>query len=337
MHVERVADFRCPSTGAPLELVDAVREGDQILSGTLRAAEGSSFPIERGIPNFLDPATLSTIERTTMADYDRVAEEIYDAALAWQFAAFYENEDAVRESMLDLLDLTAVSRVLEVGAGTGRDSFRIARRLGAKGMLHLQDLSPGMMQVCRRRMSALPAQTAIEYSVSSALNLPFPDDAFDAVFHFGGFNLFGNPAHAAAELMRVARPGARIVLGDEAVAPWLRGTEFFDIVTMNNPLFKAETPLAALPAGARDVSVRWIIANCFYVISFRKGDGPPPLDLDLPHKGWRGGTMRTRYFGRLEGVTPEAKEMAVHAAKRAGKSVHQWLDELIRRGAGDSR
>jgi hypothetical protein len=81
------------------------------------------------------------------------------------------------------------------------------------------------------------------------------------------------------------------------VAPWLRGTEFEGIVTTNNALFKAEAPLAALPESARDVTVRWIMGNCFYVIAFSKGDGPPPLNLDLPHKGWRGGTMRTRFFG----------------------------------------
>jgi hypothetical protein len=66
------------------------------------------------------------------------------------------------------------------------------------------------------------------------------------------------------------------------------------------------------------------------VIAFRKGDGPPPLDLDLPHQGWRGGTMRSRYFGQLEGVTPEAKALARQAAAKSGVSVHEWLDRLVR-------
>jgi hypothetical protein len=113
----------------------------------------------------------------------------------------------------------------------------------------------------------------------------------------------------------------------------LKGTEFERIVTTNNPLFRADAPLHVLPAGARDVTVKWLVANCFYVIAFTKGDGPPPLDLDLPHAGWRGGTMRTRYFGVLEGVTPEAKEMAREAASAAGVSVHQWLDTLVREHA----
>jgi len=263
-----------------------------------------------------------------------VADEIYDVAVDWQFAAMYEDEDAVRESLVDMLDLAPGAIVLEVGCGTGRDSFRLARRLSRDGWLHMQDLSPGMVRACARRMSD-PAVAGgfacrFDYSISNAMALPFPDKVFDAVFHFGGFNQFGDLRKGAAELARVARPGARVVIGDEAVAPWLRGTEFEAIVTTNNPLFKIEAPLAVLPEGARDVTVRWIIGNCFYVIGFRKGEGPPPLNLDLPHKGWRGGTMRSRYFGLLEGVTIEAKALAKQAASKSGMSVHEWLDRLVK-------
>jgi ubiquinone/menaquinone biosynthesis C-methylase UbiE len=315
-------------------LIDAVVEEGRVVSGKLVSADHREYPIEDGIANFLDPALLSPSEARTKSEYDFVANEIYDVAVDWQFAAMYEDEDAVRESMVDMLDLSPGAAVLEVGCGTGRDSFRLARRLDATGRLHMQDLSPGMVHACVNRMSD-PSRggsfvCAVDYSVSNATALPFPDDAFDAVFHFGGFNQFGDLKAAAAELTRVTKRGGRLVVGDEAVAPWLRGTEFEAIVTTNNALFKAEVPLAALPESARDVTVRWMVGNCFYVIAFNKGDGPPRLNLDLPHQGWRGGTMRTRYFGTLEGVTPEAKALAKVAAARAGTSVHEWLDRLIK-------
>jgi ubiquinone/menaquinone biosynthesis C-methylase UbiE len=331
---ERVADFRCPRSGSALRLVDPVLRDGVIVSGKLVSPEGVIYPIEDGVPNFVDPALLTAVEAQTKAEYDRVADEIYDVAVDWQFAAMYEDEDAVRESLVDMLDLDPGAVVLEVGCGTGRDSFRLARRLGRDGWLHMQDLSPGMVRACVRRMSG-PAVAGgvpcrLDYSISNAMALPFPDNVFDAVFHFGGFNQFGDLRKGAAELARVARPGARVVIGDEAVAPWLRGTEFEAIVTTNNPLFKIEAPLAVLPEGARDVTVRWIIGNCFYVIGFRKGEGPPPLNLDLPHKGWRGGTMRSRYFGLLEGVTIEAKALAKQAASKSGMSVHEWLDRVVK-------
>ncbi|MEO8500516.1 MAG: acyl-CoA dehydrogenase family protein [Vicinamibacteria bacterium] len=240
----------------------------------------------------------------------------------------------LQESMVDLLNIGAGSRVLEVGCGTGRDSFRIARRLDAAAALHVQDLSAGMVS---RAVVRLGARTdvvcALSYSVSSATALPFATGEFDAVFHFGGFNLFGDLKAAAVELARVVRPGGRVVFGDEGVAPWLRGTEFAGIVTTNNPLFAAEVPLAALPDCAADVSVRWVIGNCFYLISFTKADSVPALNLDLPHQGWRGGSLRSRYFGRLEGVSDEAKAQAIAAAKREGISVSEWLDRDARRAA----
>jgi ubiquinone/menaquinone biosynthesis C-methylase UbiE len=334
MRIERVSEFRCPRSGSHLQLVEPVLRGSEVVSGKLVSPEGMSYPIEDGVPNFVDPALLTAIEAHTKAEYDRVAEEIYDVAVDWQFASMYEDENAVRESMVDMLGLKAGAAVLEVGCGTGRDSFRLARRLGRDGHLHMQDLSPGMVRACVRKMADPKVRAeftcGLDYSVSNGIALPFPDGAFDAVFHFGGFNQFGDLKKAAAELDRVSKMGGRIVIGDEAVAPWLKGTEFEAIVTTNNALFKVDTPLSVLPEGARDVTVRWIMGNCFYVIGFTKGDGPPPLNLDLPHKGWRGGTMRSRYFGVLEGVSVEAKTLAKEAAAKAGVSIHEWLDRLVK-------
>jgi ubiquinone/menaquinone biosynthesis C-methylase UbiE len=331
-----ISFYRCPADGSALRLQGAPPLGE-LESGFLQSAAGRRYPIEHGVPNLIYPETLSAIETETKVEYDRVADEIYDVAVTWQFAAFLEDEDKVREGMVDLLTINPGHRVLEVGCGTGRDSFRIARRLGKDGALFMQDISPRMVLACVRKMAEYDRDMHfacdLEYSASNASYLPFPDDTFDAVFHFGGFNQFGDLKKGASELTRVAKEGGRILIGDEAVAPWLKGTEFEGIVTTNNALFKADIPLHTLPASARDVTVKWLIANCFYAIAFTKGDGPPPLDLDLKHKGWRGGSMRTRYFGVLEGVTPEAKALACEAAAATGMSVHDWLDRLVKEAA----
>jgi SAM-dependent methyltransferase len=195
----------------------------------------------------------------------------------------------------------------------------------------MQDLSGGMVHACARKMRSFgePFSCELDYSVSNATALPFADGTFDAVFHFGGFNQFGDLRKGAAELTRVAKAGGYVLIGDEAVAPWLRGTEFEAIVTTNNPLFKHPAPIEVLPVSARDVEVRWIIGNCFYVIAFRKGEGSPPLNLDLPHKGWRGGTMRSRYFGLVD-ISIEAKAVAKDAAQKSGVSIHEWLDRTVK-------
>ena len=195
--------YRCPADGSPLTL-SGTTQSDGAESGFLISAANRRYPIENGVPNFLYPEMLSAIEEQTKAEYDRVADDIYDIAVDWQFAAFLEDEDKVREGMVDLLGVSPGARVLEVGCGTGRDSFRLARRLSGYGALFMQDLSPRMVETCVRKMQkydgAMHFECALEYSVSNAAFLPFPNDFFDAVFHFGGFNQFGDLRRGAAEL-----------------------------------------------------------------------------------------------------------------------------------------
>ena len=331
--------YVCPRTKTPLRLE---REEDasnsEVVLGRLMSQEGTAYPIEDGIPYFIFPGQLGELEIQTQGEYDEVyTDEFYQNAIDWQFTSLHADEHRVREFMADQLDLKPNAHVLEVGCGTGLDSFRIAQRLDRNGTLFLQDLSRRMVLMTRDRLARdhekLEISCGLNYFASSAALLPFPDDYFDAVFHFGGFNNFVDPKAAFAEFARVVRKDGKVVVGDESVAPWLAGTTFGEITCMNNPLFEYEAPLAALPESARDVTVRWIIGNCFYLIDFRVGEGPPKLDLDLPHKGRRGGTMRSRYYGRLEGVTPETKELAWEAVEKRGDSMHEWLDRIVREAA----
>jgi ubiquinone/menaquinone biosynthesis C-methylase UbiE len=332
--------YTCPTTHTRLTpKISGAAGSDEVKAGELVSAGGASYPIVDGVPHFLSSSMLSKIEADTQNEYEAVAEKIYDTAVDWLFASFYEDEDKVREGMIDLLELKRGSRVLEIGCGTGRDSFRIARRIGT-GEFYVQDLSPKMVYKTRDRLEAdrtrLDLSCEVHPFVSTARQLPFPDGHFDAVFHFGGFNNFEEKKTCMAEMARITRKGGKVVVGDESVPPWLEGTEFGEIVTTNNAMFEHKAPLDCLPPNARNVCVRWVLGGCFYLIEFAVGEGTPPLNLDLPHEGWRGGTMRTRYFGRLEGVTIEAKKMAVEAAKKSGKSVHEWLDALVRQAAGSS-
>ncbi len=338
MKRELLAVYVCPVSHSRLSVSgDEPAESEEITEGELVSEAGHHYSVRRGVPIFLRSEMLSEMEQETQAEYDASAEQKYDAAVDWLFRSFYENEDNVREQMIDLLHLTPNARVLEIGSGTGRDSFRIARRLGEQGEFFVQDLSEQMVLKTHERLQAesgkLGLSASIDYFVSTARFLPFPDGFFDAVFHFGGFNNFSEPKKTLAEMTRIVKQDGRVVFGDEALPPWLEGTEFGEMIITNNPLFKHKVPLECLPQSAREVTLRWVLGGCFYLIDFKIGDGPPPADMDLPHKGWCGGTMRTRYYGRLEGVTPEAREMAIEAAKARGVSIHEWLDTLVRNAA----
>ena len=329
--------YVCPVSHTALRAAGGA-QSERMIEDQLTSETGMRYPVREGIPSFLPLELLSKTERATQAEYDDTADQKYDAAVDWLFRSFYEDEDKVREAMLDLLHLKPDSRVLEIGSGTGRDSFRIARRLDQSGEFFVQDLSEQMVRQTRSRLESEKKQSgfppAINYFASTARLLPFRDGFFDAIFHFGGFNNFSEPKATLAEMTRVLKKGGRIVFGDESLPPWLGGTEFGDIIVTNNPLFEHQVPLEHLPINAREVTLRWVLGGCFYLIDFTADDGPPPLNLDLPHQGWRGGTLRTRYYGRLEGVTPEAREIAIASAQKEGLSLHAWLDAVVRRAAG---
>jgi SAM-dependent methyltransferase len=134
---------------------------------------------------------------------------------------------------------------------------------------------------------------------------------------------------AIHEMARVVKPGGRVLIGDEGVAPWLKETEYGKAVICNNKLWASEIPLALLPTNASDVQVSWVLGNCFYVIDFEIAKELPYINMDIEHKGLRGGSMRKRYFGQIEGIDPKLKELVIKAATREGVSISSWIEKNI--------
>jgi SAM-dependent methyltransferase len=194
-----------------------------------------------------------------------------------------------------------------------------------------------MVQKCREKLRNYlknsKANGRIEFFIGNAAYLPFSDNYFDAVFHFGGINEFSDQRKAFQEINRVVHPGGKVVIGDESMAPWLRDKEYGKILINNNHLLAHKVPLKLLPEDSQNVCLRWILGNSFYLIDYEIGNGLPAVNLDLPHKGRRGGTLRTRYFGQLEGVTVGTKQLAQRAVEITGESMHEWLDNIVRQRA----
>lgn len=321
--------YRCPVTGESLRLTDVVKQGLEITNGTLLTMN-NRYSIENGMPVFAATEHLDGTAYFARNYYASIANS-YDENVHVTFDLYNESELDVRLSMINLLNLNKRSKVLEISAGTGKDSELIVNNLDEFGELWLLDISPDMLVQAKEKISKYPAMT--EAAIGDACHLPYCDNYFDALYCFAGIGHFIDQRAALKEMARVVRPGGRVVFCEKNVPPWLRNTEYGKILINNNPMFAEPNPLALIPVEARNVGIRWILGNAHYVVDYTVGEGEPVGNFDLEMPGHRGGSFNTRYFGRLDGVTKEAKELYEKAAKQTGMSLHKWLDSTIKEKA----
>jgi SAM-dependent methyltransferase len=283
------------------------------------------------IPDFVNFYELGKGAKNSLSMYNATASvEFYRNFLDWLFRTFNENESAFRRRLMSQLNLKQGDRVLITGCGLGDDIPAALEAVGSDGEVYAQDLSAVMIVGASESIIPDHPEAKIFFSVSNADQLPFEDNFFDGAFHFGGINLFDDIGSAISEMDRVVKPGGRVVFGDEGVAPWLSDKQYGRIAITNNSLWGARAPIDLLPENVVDVNLSWVLGNCFYLVRFDVSEKGPFMDIDLPHKGRRGGTMRTRYFGLLEGVTEESKKFVLEDAERLDISVHDWLEQAIR-------
>ncbi|BCG81571.1 hypothetical protein MesoLj113b_51130 [Mesorhizobium sp. 113-3-3] len=316
----RASGFASPSTRQPLTKAP---DGSALLGGP-----DERYPLIEGIPQLLIRSGQVQASSESQAYYrDRASE--YDRGIAAMFATLLADEEQTRRDMFAELELRPDSRVLEIGCGTCRDTIHL---LDMPIDVFAGDLSLEMLLTGQDRLRRAGKDTSrLQLFCADVMHLPFADGFFDAAFHFGGFNLFPDHRQALAEINRVVRPNGRVVVGDEGIAPWLENSEFAKILENSNPLFRHRAPLDCIPVAARQVACRWILGGSFYLISFVNGQGEPPLDLDVTFPGRRGGSHRTRYFGKLEGVSPELRDQVLDAAATEGISVVAWLEKALGR------
>jgi SAM-dependent methyltransferase len=115
----------------------------------------------------------------------------------------------VGESLCEATDLSAGWKVLDVAAGNGNATLAAARR-GCDVIA--SDYVGELLEGARRRAEA--EGLAIATRVADAEDLPFEDGAFDAALSTFGVMFVPDPERAAAELLRVVRPGGVIGLAN---------------------------------------------------------------------------------------------------------------------------
>lgn len=116
-----------------------------------------------------------------------------------------------RRAVVNAVDPKPGEKILDLAAGTGTSTqpFYLA---GADPIAC--DFSPGMIEVGKRRY---PHLTFVQ---GDALNLPFEDNTFDAVTISFGLRNVQNTEKALAELLRVTKPGGRMVISEFSHPTW---------------------------------------------------------------------------------------------------------------------
>ncbi len=156
--------------------------------------------------------------------YDRVAEDEKAARVAKVFERVARRYDLMNDLMtwglhrrwksraVEMADVKPGDRVLDLAGGTGDIAIRVAKRVGPKGHVVLSDINLAMLAEAKRRLSRNPLADRISLREADAEKLPFADGEFDAVTIGFGLRNVTHQGLALAEMLRVLKPGGRLVV-----------------------------------------------------------------------------------------------------------------------------
>ena len=141
---------------------------------------------------------------------DPYAQMTQRARAMWALGAFDRaatEQVIVAELLCRATGIHPGERVLDVAAGSGNAALAASRRGAA---VTATDFVPQLLKAAARRAQAEGLD--LETREADAQALPFPDESFDVVLSTFGVMFAPDQSRAAAELLRVCRPGGRIGL-----------------------------------------------------------------------------------------------------------------------------
>jgi len=155
------------------------------------------------------PGTLP--EPAVQAMFDRIA-GVYDVLNTVMTAGLHHQW---RARAVDLARVGPGSRVLDVATGTGDLALALAAVVQPGGEVIATDFSEKMLSIARDKASqraGMPGVSGVSFEFANALELPFANDAFDAATVGFGVRNFSDLERGLSELVRVVRPGGRVVV-----------------------------------------------------------------------------------------------------------------------------
>ena len=137
--------------------------------------------------------------------FDRIA-RVYDLMNSVMTAGLHHRW---RERAADLAQLAPGDRALDVATGTGDLALALARRVGPQGRVVACDFAEAMLDRARAKAAG---DASLVFEWANALELPYDDDSFDAATVGFGARNFADLERGLGEMIRVVRPGGRVVI-----------------------------------------------------------------------------------------------------------------------------
>lgn len=253
----------CHNTFEPFDRkVDTITHGKLTCTGC-----GQIFPVLDGIPQFVQTQSLNGLNRRFTTLYNRFA-WAYPAFMKVAYSFIGIREDHARREITDRIS-PGGGNVLEVSIGPGNNLPYLMNRGDIQEVFGL-DISSGQLRGCSKLIKQKGWK--VELVLGNAECLPFRDNMFTAVLHVGGINFFNDKQAAINEMIRVARPGAKIVIADETE----RGAKSYEktIPGFSSSFKEKRGEIKSLseliPNEMRDVEESLVWKGWMYCLEFRK-------------------------------------------------------------------
>tara|TARA_R110001606_G_scaffold28147_1_gene89462 strand:- start:487 stop:1221 length:735 start_codon:yes stop_codon:yes gene_type:complete len=133
-----------------------------------------------------------------------------------------------RKRVVSIVSKKNPNKILDIATGTGDLAINMTKT-GAKEIIGL-DISPGMLEVGKRKISEKNLGDTIKMIVGDSENLPFEDNSFDAITVAFGVRNFENLEKGLQEIYRVLKPEGSFVVLETSIptkTPYKQGYKFY--------------------------------------------------------------------------------------------------------------
>jgi demethylmenaquinone methyltransferase / 2-methoxy-6-polyprenyl-1,4-benzoquinol methylase len=218
--------------------------------------------------------------------FDRIA-GVYDLMNTTMTAGLHHRW---RARAADLARVGPGSRVLDVATGTGDLAIELARRVSPGGEVVGSDFAEAMLDRARAKVAnGATGDVRPRFEWADAMQLPSPDDCFDAATVGFGARNFDDLGRGLAEMVRVVRPGGRVVVL-EITTPTQPPLSLFYGLWFDRlvpALGRLAGAIAAALARSRGAVEESTIADAYSYLpnSVRRFPSPPALAAEMQRAG----------------------------------------------------